>query len=86
MTLSGYTYTCRAGETFDSVALAEYGDEVYAADLLNANPALSGVPIFAGGEVLKLPVVEVPDEDGDEDEDEDYDEDDYMPATAPWKE
>ena len=46
MTLSGQTYTCSAGETFDNVAL-----EVY--------------------------VVEVSEEDED---------DDYMPATAPWKE
>ena len=84
MTLSGQTHICRAGETFDSISLAEYQDERYAADLLNANPSLSSVPIFTGGEVLQLPVVEVT-EATEEDDDED-DEDDYMPATAPWKE
>lgn len=76
MTLSGLTHICSAGETFDSLALAVYGDERYAADLLNANPSLCGKQLFTGGEVVLLPVVEVV-----EDEDESY-----MPATAPWKE
>ena len=77
MTLSGQTYTCSAGETFDSVALEVYEDEKYSCELLNANPSLCRIPIFAGGEVLELPVVEVSEEDED---------DEYMPATAPWKE
>lgn len=77
MTLSGQTYTCSAGETFDSVALEVYEDEKYSCELLNANPSLCRIPIFAGGEVLELPVVEVSEED---------EESDYMPATAPWKE
>lgn len=84
MTLSGQTHICRAGETFDSIALYEYQDERYAADLLNANPSLSSILIFSGGEVLQLPVVEVTEDE--EEDDEEYDEDDYMPATAPWKE
>lgn len=74
MTLSGMTYSCSAGETFDSVALEIYGDEKYAAELLCANPSLCRIPIFVGGETLQLPVVEVP--DGDEA---------YMPDVAPWK-
>ncbi len=82
MTLSGETHICSAGETFDSVALVEYEDEKYAADLLNANPTYCRTPVFSGGEILLLPVVEVPEDR----EDEDMDEDDYMPATAPWKE
>lgn len=77
MTLSGQTYTCSAGETFDSVALEVYEDEKYSCELLNANPSLCRIPIFAGGEVLELPVVEVS-EEGEDNE--------YMPATAPWKE
>ena len=77
MTLSGQTYTCSAGETFDSVALEVYEDEKYSCELLNANPSLCRIPIFSGGEVLELPVVEVSEEDED---------DEYMPATAPWKE
>ena len=77
MTLSGEAYRCSAGETFDSVALTIYGDEVYAAELLNANPSLCLKPVFTGGEILSLPVVEIPENDGDNT---------YMPAKAPWKE
>jgi hypothetical protein len=77
MKLTGQVYLCSAGETFDSVALALYGEEAYAADLLNANPALCRKPIFTGGENLYLPVVDLPeDESGNT----------YMPAKAPWKE
>lgn len=79
MTLSGQTYTCSAGETFDSVALEVYGDEKYSCELLNANPSLCRIPIFAGGEVLELPIVEMTEE-------EDEEENEYMPASAPWKE
>lgn len=77
MTLSGQTYTCTAGQTFDMVSLLVYGDEIYACDLLCANPEYATKPIFTGGEVLYLPVVEIPVVDEDED---------YMPPNAPWKE
>ena len=77
MTLSGRVYICSAGETFDSVALAVYGDEVFASEILCANPKLSTKPIFTGGEILELPVVEVQQDNG---------EGVYAPAAAPWKE
>lgn len=77
MILSGQVYVCSAGEAFDSVALEVYGDEKYACELLNANPALCTKPVFTGGEILELPVVEIP---------ADSDEEAYAPATAPWKE
>ena len=77
MTLSGYTYQCSAGETFDMVALAVYDDEKYAADLMTANPDLVHMMVFECGELLFLPVVEVPDTD---------DETGYAPSKAPWKE
>lgn len=79
MTLSGQYYRCSAGESFDAAALAVYGDEKFAAELLQANPELGGLALFQGGEILRLPVVEVP-------EDEDEQDNLYMPATAPWKE
>lgn len=75
--MSGYIYRCSAGETFDSVALDIYGDEKYAAELLNANPALVLKSAFEGGEELELPVVE---------QVEDEQENEYKPASAPWKE
>lgn len=80
MTLSGRTYLCSAGETFDSVALEVYGNEIYAAELLNANPALCRIQVFSGGETLELPVIEIVETDDEEGEGE------YMPANAPWKE
>ena len=76
MTLSGYTYQCSAGESFDSVALAVYDDEKYAAELMNANPDLVHLMVFAGGELLFLPVIEIPEEE---------DETEYASSTAPWK-
>jgi len=80
MTLSGLTYKCSAGETFDIVALSIYGDEKYASELFCANPALCTIQVFCGGELLELPVVDIPDIEEDEEEE------DYMPAIAPWKE
>ena len=79
MILSGTQYQCVAGETFDSVALEVYGDESYSCELLFANPTLCMIPIFTGGELLDLPIVEIPDEEGEEDVT-------FMPPDAPWKE
>mgnify|MGYP006873023041 FL=1 len=75
MTLSGVKYRCSAGETFDSIALVVYGNERYASELLCANPLLSFMMQFVGGELLDLPVVETLPVSGK-----------YMPETAPWKE
>lgn len=57
MTLSGYIYHCSAGETFDSVALAVYGDEKYAPELLRTNVKYCDRMVFLGGEELAIPVV-----------------------------
>ena len=78
MNLSGMLYQCVAGETFDSVALEIYGNEKYACELLTANPELSLVTMFSGGELLNIPVVETI---SDEDEEEET-----VPVTAPWTE
>lgn len=76
MVLSGEVYVCSDGETWDSVALTVYGDEKHASEILSVNPALCSTPIFHGGEVLSLPVIAVPNEDGAE----------YQSAEAPWRE
>ena len=74
--LSGLIYRCAAKESFDSVALAIYGDEKYAAGLMDANPEYCGMTVFAGGEKLLLPVLDAPDDD----------EEAAMANTvAPWK-
>lgn len=75
--LSGYEYKCSAGETFDSISLALYDDERYASELMAVNPSLCRVCVFAGEEILDLPIVALPDEEQ---------ENEYAPATAPWKE
>lgn len=60
--LTGMVYICSAGETFDAIALNVYGDEVYASELLSANPKYVNVLAFAGGEELDLPQIDmVPD-------------------------
>ena len=74
MEMSGYGYNCSAGETFDSIALSIYGDEKYAADLICANPEFCQRSVFAGGELLLVPVVIVPENT-----------ETALPATAPWK-
>lgn len=77
MDMSDYIYKCSAGETFDSVAREVYGDENYAAELLCANPELCLKSTFTGGEVLLLPVVEIPEADSN---------DTPVQLTAPWEE
>lgn len=75
MTLSGTQYQCVAGETFDTVALIVYGDEKYACEIMCANPEFTSIPIFTGGELLDLPVIElVANDEGNK-----------MPEKAPWK-
>lgn len=59
MEMSGYTYVCTAGETFDAVARKVYGDEKYAAELLCANPEHATRSMFTGMEVLLLPSITV---------------------------
>lgn len=70
----GYEYLCSAGETFDSVALAVYGDEKYVAELMAANGEYLQRMVFSGGERLVLPETgTVLDRTGED------------TGTAPWK-
>ena len=56
------TYTCQNGESLDSIALKIWGDEKYAAELTWANPTEAGKIVFGGGEVLRIPDVDIPEE------------------------
>lgn len=76
MDMSGYLYKCSAGETFDAIALVLYGHEKYASNLMNANPEHVRTMVFRGGEVLKLPVVVLAEDENDVN---------AAPASAPWK-
>lgn len=53
-----YEYTTQDGDTFDLLALDMYNDEQLAHYIIEFNPDYSGVLIFEGGVLLKLPVVE----------------------------
>lgn len=60
MTLSSFIYHASSGESFDSIALEVYGDEIYAPDIMSANPALCGKVVFDGGEQVFLPEIDLP--------------------------
>lgn len=79
MEMSEYVYRCSAGETFDSVALTVFDDEKYAPELLCANPEQDGKLVFDGGEILRLPVIDLPENDNETDTT-------VIPDKAPWKE
>ena len=72
MVMTGYLYPARAGETWDSIALDLYGDEKYAAELIYANRELPQQLVFLGGEMLKIPAIEIPEEGA-------------PPVQAPWR-
>lgn len=73
---NGYEYKCSANESFDDIALQLYGDEKYAADLMNANPEYCGISVFSGAETLLLIDIDVPTDDDD---------DVMTNIIAPWK-
>lgn len=50
--------TANAGETFDVLALAAYNEETMATYIIKANPDLSDVVTFEGGEVVRIPILE----------------------------
>lgn len=45
------------GDTWDLIAYREYGREFHVNELINANPSLSDVIIFEGGEEVVIPDV-----------------------------
>lgn len=65
-------YTAARGETFDSVALAMYGDESLVPNILQNNPALCGKMVFDGGDEIIVPVISISETKTDS-------------ATAPWR-
>lgn len=74
MEMTGYGYRCSAGETVDIVARNVYGDEKYAAELLCANPELATKVRYDGTELMRLPVIDMPEET-----------DEVVTDTAPWR-
>ena len=50
-------YVAQGGDTFDSIALVAYNEERMASTIITANPDLSDVLIFEGGEAVRIPTV-----------------------------
>lgn len=53
-----FTYTAKAGDTWDSIAFKAYKVERMAHYVINANLKYINVLIFEGGEVLRIPIVD----------------------------
>lgn len=51
-------YVAQGGDTFDSIALAAYSEERMASTIILANPDLSDMLIFEGGELVQIPIVD----------------------------
>ncbi len=51
-------YIAQGGDTFDTIALSAYNEERMAATIIKANPDLSDVLIFEGGEPVQIPIVD----------------------------
>lgn len=57
--ISGYkTYRTNAGDTFDWLALAMYGDETLAHEIIKFNPDHAGTIVFGANVELRLPILE----------------------------
>lgn len=74
-------YRCVSGDTWDSIALALYGSESKATELMQVNPTKCLITVFNGGEEVLLPS-NLKLTYGQEQNRETA----YMPASAPWKE
>ncbi|MFC4102907.1 tail protein X [Paenibacillus xanthanilyticus] len=52
------TYMTKQGDTWDLIAFAQLGSEVYMTDLIRANPDHADTVVFSAGAVLTLPGIE----------------------------
>lgn len=48
-------YTAKTGDMWDLIAFNLYGDEKKSTELMAANPRLTDIIMFDGGEVLNIP-------------------------------
>lgn len=51
------TYTTKQGDLYDTISYRVYGDEGYAGQLMEANPAHVNTVIFPAGVQLNVPAV-----------------------------
>lgn len=53
-------YTAKGGDTWDRIAMKAWQDEGMMHLLIQANPELSRIVVFEGGEKVRIPVIEEP--------------------------
>lgn len=51
-------HKCRQGERWDLIALAYYGSRLNIRAVIRANPDHTGTLTFAGGEIIRVPVLD----------------------------
>ena len=56
-------YETIQGDTFDSISLDFYDDEYYSSEIINANPDFGSIIIFDEGIVLKIPILNIKNND-----------------------
>lgn len=62
ITITGYkTYVTKQGDSYDLLALREYGEEKMAHHIINANPDLCDCVIFDAGITLQIPLLDTTD-------------------------
>lgn len=54
-------YSCRAGDTWDSLAIAAYNEERLSSLVIDHNRDYIDTLIFEGGEKIKIPVINADD-------------------------
>ncbi len=59
--MAASTYTTVAGDTWDSIAFSQLGNERYLQELILANPAQAYTVRFPAGVVLTIPEIPTPD-------------------------
>lgn len=54
-----FNYTTQSNDTFDSLALQIYDDEMQAYRIVECNPDYAGVLMFGAGVELKIPIYDM---------------------------
>lgn len=60
-----FEYVTQKGDTWDSIALDQMGDEMYMSDLIQYNPDYADTLIFDAGITINIPELDADDETSD---------------------
>lgn len=56
--IGNFSYTAKAGDTWDNIAFMAYSVERMAHLIIQANKKYIDVVVFQGGEILNIPIVD----------------------------